>query len=54
LRRDEAAQRLTPVPLVRRVLAPGRAMIVAGVLGINSRAVVMVHAALELMRTNGR
>jgi hypothetical protein len=54
LRRDEAAQRLTPVPLVRRVLARGCAMIVAGVLGMNGRPVVMVHVVEELMRAGGR
>ena len=52
LRRDEAAQRLTPVLLVRRVLARGRAMIVAGMLGMNGRAVVRVVE--ELMRAGGR
>jgi hypothetical protein len=53
LRRDEAAQRLTRVPLVRRVLARGRAMIVAGVLGMNGRAVAMIHVVEELMRDGG-
>ena len=38
LGRDEAARGLAGVSLVRRVLACGRAMIVAGVLGMNGRA----------------
>ena len=54
LRREEAAQRLTRVPLVRRVLARGRARIVTGVLRMNGRAVVMIHVVEELMRAGGR